>query len=351
LSYCNIKRSSIINDINKSTAVTIGDDKSTKELIKIYSQPDWRRSVWQLVNSIVPYIILMVAMYYSLEISYWLTLTLAIPTAGFLVRIFIIFHDCGHGSFFKSHKANTIVGYFTGIINYAPYHGWRYNHAQHHATCSDLDRRGIGDVWTLTKQEYLDLSAGSKLGYRLYRHPFVLFVLGPIWLFLINHRFSPRDAKKRERRSVWLTNLGIIIMVATLSLFIGIKAYLLIQLPVLLIGGMSGIWLFYVQHQYEDVYWNRHDAWDFQDAALEGSSFYKLPAILQWFTGNIGFHHVHHLNARIPNYNLQRCHEKIALFREVKPLRFFTSLKSLRFRLYDEELGRMIGFKSLRTSS
>jgi omega-6 fatty acid desaturase (delta-12 desaturase) len=292
----------------------------------------------------------MVGMYYSLEISYWLTLALAIPAAGFLVRIFIIFHDCGHGSFFKSKKANTVVGYLTGILNFAPYHDWRYNHAQHHATCSDLDRRGTGDVWTLTKQEYIDLSTSKKLTYRLYRHPVVMFGLGPLWLFLINHRFAPRDAKKRERRSVQLTNLGLLIVVISMSLLIGIKAYLLIQLPVILIAGMMGIWLFYVQHQYEDVYWNRHDEWNFQDAALQGSSFYKLPVVLQWFTGNIGFHHVHHLNARIPNYNLQRCHEQIGLFRQIKPLKFLKSLKSLRFRLYDEELGKMIGFGALKTS-
>jgi len=293
----------------------------------------------------------MVGLYYSLEISYWLTLALAIPASGFLVRIFIIFHDCGHGSFFKSNKANLIVGYLTGIINFAPYHDWRYKHAQHHATCSDLDRRGIGDVWTLTTEEYLSLPTLQKLTYRLYRHPVVMFGFGPLWLFMINHRFAPRDAKKRERVSVYLTNLGLFILIVIISLLIGVKAYLLIQFPVLMIAGSMGIWLFYVQHQYEDVYWNTHDVWDYQDAALEGSSFYKLPAILQWFSGNIGFHHVHHLNSRIPNYNLQRCHEQIAMFREVKPLRFFTSLKSLRFRLYDEELGKMIGFRSLRTSS
>jgi omega-6 fatty acid desaturase (delta-12 desaturase) len=290
-------------------------------------------------------------MYYSLEISYWLTLALAIPTAGFLVRIFIIFHDCGHGSFFKSRKVNTVVGYLTGILNFVPYHSWRYNHAQHHATCSDLDRRGLGDVWTLTKQEYLDLPTLKRLGYRLYRHPFVLFGFGPIWLFLINNRFAPRGAKKRERRSVQVTNIGIMIMVIIWSFLIGLKSYLLIQLPVLLIGGMMGIWLFYIQHQYEDVYWNRHVEWNFQDAAIKGSSFYKLPVLFQWFTGNIGFHHIHHLHARIPNYNLQRCHEQIALFREVKPLMFFTSLKSLSFRLYDEDLGKMIGFEALRIST
>jgi len=345
------KRSFIIRTEFNLKEVTPYDDYSTKELIKIYSRPNWKRSAWQLINSIIPYLFLMVGMYYSLDISYWLTLGLAFPTAGFLVRIFIIFHDCGHGSFFESRRLNTVWGYLTGILNFAPYHSWRYNHAQHHATCSDLDRRGLGDIWTLTKQEYLDLPTLKKIGYKLYRHPFVLFGLGPIWLFLINHRLPPQGAKKRERRSVQVTNVGITIMVIVWSFLIGLKAYLLIQLPVILIGGMIGIWLFYIQHQYEDVYWNRHADWNYQDAAIKGSSFYKLPIIFQWFTGNIGFHHIHHLNARIPNYNLQRCHEQITLFREVKPLNFFTSLKSLKFRLYDEELGKMIGFKSLRISS
>ena len=332
------------NIIHTSTEVV------DKDLIKPFARPDWRRSVWQIINSVIPMLGMFIAMYYSLAVSYWLTLLLAVPTAGLFVRIFIIFHDCGHGSFFKSHTANTIVGYITGILTFAPYHDWRFNHARHHATCSDLDRRGTGDVWTLTTGEYDALTPWKKFTYRLYRNPVVMFGLGPVWLFLISHRFSPGGAKAREKRSVYLTNLGLVVVALTASLLIGFKSYVLIQLPVILLAGTIGIWLFYVQHQYEDVYWNRHDDWDFEAAALEGSSFYKLPAVLQWFTGNIGYHHVHHLNARIPNYNLQRCHEQFDVFQQVKPLTFFSSLKSLRFRLYDEDMHRMVSFRQRKYS-
>lgn len=338
----------IISEVYLSSNANSTGDEVDKDLIKSFARPVWRRSVWQLVNSVIPYLAIIVGMYYSLAVSYWLTLGLAIPAAGFLVRIFIIFHDCGHGSFFKSQKANTIVGYFTGILAFVPYHDWRFNHARHHATCSDLDRRGTGDVWTLTTSEYLALPASKKLAYRIYRNPLIMFVFGPIWLFLINNRFAPRGIKERERRSIYLTNLGLIMLIGAAILLIGIKSYLLIQLPVILMAGAAGIWLFYVQHQYEDVYWQRHEQWDFQDAALKGSSFYKLPAILQWFTGNIGFHHIHHLNSRIPNYNLPRCHRQVDLFNKVRPMTFKKSLKSLRFRLYDEEIGRMIGFSQLK---
>ncbi len=337
-----------------SENISAGNDAvetDLKKTIALFSRPDRRRSISQLINSVLPYLATVTLMYYSLAISYWLTLLLAIPAAGFLVRIFIIFHDCGHGSFFKSHKANTIVGYLTGILTFVPYHEWRFNHARHHATCSDLDRRGLGDVWTLTTREYLALPPFRKLMYRLYRNPLIMFGLGPIWIFLLGNRYPPREAKPREKRSVWLTNLGLLILIGSLSFFIGIKDYLLIQLPVIFLAGVAGIWLFYVQHQYEDVYWSRHEEWDFQDAALKGSSFYKLPRILQWFSGNIGFHHIHHLNARIPNYNLPRLHTQVSLFREVKPLNFRTSLRSLRFRLYDEDLGRMIGFRELKATT
>lgn len=335
----------MFNSVTTGKEIHISAEVVDKDLIKPFARPDWRRSVWQIINSVIPMIGLFIAMYYSLDVSYWLTLLLAVPTAGFFVRIFIIFHDCGHGSFFKSHSANTIVGYLTGILTFAPYHDWRFNHARHHATCSDLDRRGTGDVWTLTTREYDALSSWKKFTYRLYRNPIVMFGLGPVWLFMISHRFAPRGAKMRERRSVYITNLGLLVVAVSVSLLIGFKSYLLIQLPVILLAGTIGIWLFYVQHQYEDVYWNRHDNWDFQAAALEGSSFYKLPAVLQWFTGNIGYHHVHHLNARIPNYNLQRCHEEFEIFRRVKPLTFLSSLKSLRFRLYDEDTHRMVSFR------
>jgi omega-6 fatty acid desaturase (delta-12 desaturase) len=316
---------------------------SNAQLAK-YSKSDWKRSTWQIINSMIPYFLLLCAMYISLDYSYWITLLLAIPAAGFMVRIFIIFHDCGHGSFFKSNRANAIVGYFSGLLVFAPYYEWRFNHSRHHATCSDLDRRGIGDVRTLTIKEYQALNQWNRFLYRLYRHPIIMFGLGPLYLFLINHRLTSKGARKREKRSVYLTNLGLLIIIFISGLTIGLKAYILIQFPIIFMGGMAGIWLFYVQHQFEDVYWARHENWDFYEAAIKGSSFYKLPKILQWFSGNIGYHHIHHLNARIPNYNLPACHEQIAEFKAVKPVTLWASLKSSKLRLWDEDNARMVGF-------
>lgn len=322
-------------------------EKISPKDLKIYLKSDWHKSTWQIVNSIIPYLVLMVAMYWSLDYSYLTTLILAIPAAGFLVRIFIIFHDCGHGAFFKSSRANSIIGNMTGLLMFVPYHEWRHSHAVHHATCSDLDRRGIGDVWTLTVTEYLALSNWNQFLYRIYRNPLVMFGLGPFYMVMINNRLVTKGAKKRERRSVHFVNIGLLIIVAVMSMSIGIKSYLLIQIPVLLIAWSAGIWLFYVQHQFEDVYWEKHDNWDFYDAALLGSSFYKLPLILQWFTGNIGFHHVHHLNARIPNYNLQKCHEQIAGFKNIKSVTFLSSFKLMKFRLWDEKRQCLIGYNGI----
>jgi omega-6 fatty acid desaturase (delta-12 desaturase) len=327
--------------MNKSGQINI------KELSQRY-QPVLRKSIWQLVNSIIPYFGMILLMYYSLNYTYWVTLLLAIPTAGLMVRIFIIFHDCGHGSFFKSGRLNDIFGYITGILTYFPYHNWRYNHARHHATCSDLDRRGVGDVWTLTVNEYKERTKREKFQYKLYRNPLIMFGMGSIYLFLISNRFIQKDAKKRERRSVYITNFSLLAIVLFFSYLIGFKAFLLLQLPVVLIAGSAGVWLFYVQHQFEDSYWEKHKDWDFYHAALKGSSFYRLPAILQWFTGNIGYHHVHHLNARIPNYLLQSCHEETERFREVEPITLWGSLKTIQFRLWDEQNERMIGFRTYR---
>ena len=319
---------------------------SSKQLAR-YFQSDWKRSSWQLINSLVPYFSLLIIMYLSLDYAYWITLLLALPAAGFLVRIFIIFHDCGHGSFFKSNRLNTIIGFFSGLLVFTPYHEWRFNHARHHATCSDLDRRGTGDVWTLTVNEYLALSKKKKLAYRLYRHPLVMFGLGPLFMFLISHRLTTKDAKKREKRSVYLTNVALLMIVIIALFTIGWQAYLLIQLPVIFLAGLAGIWLFYVQHQFENVYWEKHENWDFNLAALKGSSYYKLPRVLQWFSGNIGFHPIHHLSARIPNYNLPACQKQIAAFAEVRPITFWKSLKQARLRLWDENQLRMVGFGSL----
>jgi acyl-lipid omega-6 desaturase (Delta-12 desaturase) len=304
--------------------------------------------MWQIVNTLVPYAGLWYLMYLSLALSWWLTLPLAVLAGGFLVRIFIIFHDCGHGSFFKSRRANEVLGFLTGVLAFTPYDHWRWDHGLHHRNSSDLDRRGSGDVWTLTVQEYLESSRWKRFAYRLARNPIVLFVLAPLYLFLIKHRFAYGNPGRRQRRSVYWTNLAILGMAAGLSWIFGLKAYLLIQLAVILVAGSAGIWLFYVQHQFEGVYWERGDAWDYTTAALHGSSFYKLPRILQWFSGNIGFHHLHHLSPRIPNYHLEKCHQADPLFQSVKPVTLFASLKSLTFRLWDERRGKLVGYGGLR---
>ena len=313
-----------------------------------YQMPSVWRSVWQIGNTLIPYAALWYLMYQSLAVSYWLTLPLAILAAGFQVRIFIIFHDCGHGSFFKSRKTAALVGGIMGVLTFTPYYHWRWQHAVHHGSAGDLDRRGLGDIWILTVQEYLEASRWKRLAYRLARNPVMLFVLAPLFLFLVKQRFVSPTAGPRERRSVYGTNLAILAMVAALSWVLGFKAYLLIQLPVMAVAGSVGVWLFYVQHQFEDVCWARHGEWDYATAALQGSSFYRLPKILQWFSGSIGFHHIHHLDPRIPNYNLEKCHQAVPLFQAVKPVTLSSSLKSLTFRLWDEQRQKLVGYGGLR---
>ncbi|OGC09738.1 fatty acid desaturase [candidate division KSB1 bacterium RBG_16_48_16] len=324
-----------------------GQSEFKKSIAKFHN-PSLKKSLWQLANSFVPYFVLWAFMIFSMNISYWLTLAIAVPAAGFMVRLFIIFHDCGHGSFFKSEQANNIVGSLTGILTFTPYFQWRYQHALHHSTSGDLDRRGIGDVWTMTVNEYKDASSWRRLAYRVYRNPFVMIVIGPLVMFLIVHRLVSLKEKRRERHSVHWTNLALFAIAVIMSLTIGFKAYILIQIPVLMIAGSAGIWLFYVQHQFEGVYWERSDQWDFVAASIHGSSFYKLPKVLQWFSGNIGFHHIHHLNSRIPNYNLEECHKENAVFQKVKPVTLGSSLKSLSFRLYDEKQRRLVHFRALK---
>ena len=321
---------------------------SWKEAVAEHETPRLRSSVWQLCNSVVPYLALWGLMVWSLSISYWITLALAVPAAGFLVRVFIIFHDCCHGSFFKSRRANRLVEFVTGVLTFSPYRQWGHLHARHHATASDLDRRGIGDIWTLTVQEYLDASRGKRLAYRLTRNPFVLFVIAPLYLFLVEHRWPSRAAGKRQRRGVHWTNAALLAILVLMSLTIGIKAYLLIQLPIMMLAATAGVWLFYVQHQFEGVYWERRENWDYLEAALRGSSFYKLPKILQWFTGNIGFHHIHHLSPGIPNYSLEKCHKANPEFQRVRPVTLWSSRRSLSFRLWDEQGNKLVGYGRAR---
>jgi len=315
-----------------------------KEIVARYQEPSTWRAAWQIVDSLVPYALLWALMRWTLGISWWLTLPLAALAGGLLVRVFIIFHDCGHGSFFKARLANDITGFIAGVLTFTPYYHWRWEHALHHGTSGDLDRRGTGDIWTLTVQEYIESSRWKRCAYRLARNPIVLFVIAPVFLFVVRERFPSPQANLRERQSVWRMNFAVLAMAIVLSLIFGLKAYLLIQLTVTMTAGAAGVWMFYVQHQFEDAYWERGEAWDYTTAALQGSSFYKLPRVFQWFSGNIGFHHIHHLSPRIANYNLERCHNSHPLFQNVKPVTLLSSLKSINFRLWDEARGRLVGF-------
>ncbi len=319
-----------------------------KEIVARYQKPSTWRAIWQIVDTLGPYALLWYLMFRSLAVSWWLTLPLAMLAGAFLIRVFIIFHDCGHGSFFKSRPANDVVGFITGLLTFTPYYHWRWEHAIHHASAGDLDKRGTGDVWTMTVQEYLESSRWKRFAYRLARNPIVLFVIAPLFLFVIRQRFASAQTNPRERRSVHWMNLAILGMAAALSWTFGFKAYLLIQLTVMGVAGAAGVWMFYVQHQFEDVYWERGDKWDYTAAALQGSSFYKLPGILQWFSGNIGFHHIHHLSSRIPNYNLERCHYSHPMFQAVKPITLFSSLRSSTLRLWDEQLKKLVGYRHIR---
>ena len=337
--------------ITEQPAATPGTDFRDKaawqKIVAKYQQPSTARALWQVANTFIPYALLWGLMYFSLAVSWWVTIPLAMLAGAFLVRIFIIFHDCGHGSFFKSRRANDVLGSIAGALTFTPYYQWRWEHAIHHGTAGRLDRRGKGDVWTMTVQEYLESSRWKRFGYRIVRNPIVLLLIAPLVLFLVIQRI-PSTEGRRERHSVWWMNLAVVCVVAAMSWIYGLKAYLLIQLVVTMVAGAGGVWMFYVQHQFEDVYWERGDNWDYTAAALQGSSFYKLPGILQWFSGNIGFHHVHHLSPRIPNYNLQKCHDADPLFRQVKAITLGASLKTLALRLWDEKSKKLIGYGQMR---
>jgi omega-6 fatty acid desaturase (delta-12 desaturase) len=326
----------------------VQDTAAWKEIVLKYQKASLPRAIWQLVNTLGPYAALWYLMHLSMAISWWIAVPLAVLAGGFMVRIFIIFHDCGHGSFFKSRGANDLLGFITGILTFTPYYHWRWEHSVHHATSGDLDRRGMGDIWTMTVQEYLEASRWKRFAYRLARNPLILFVIAPLVLFVFRQRFASPKASVRERHSVWMMNAAILCMVIGMSYVFGFKAFVLLQLIAVSVAGSAGVWLFYVQHQFEGVYWERSESWDYTTAALQGSSFYKLPTVLQWFSGNIGYHHLHHLSSRIPNYNLQRCHEAHPLFQTVKPVTLLASLKSFTFRLWDEQQRKLVGFGHLK---
>jgi acyl-lipid omega-6 desaturase (Delta-12 desaturase) len=318
------------------------------EALAPYAQPSIGRSALDLATSVVPYLVLSVAMYLALDISYLLVLAISIPTAGFLLRTYIVFHDCTHGAFLPSRRANAWLGTTLGLLLYAPFVRWRHDHAVHHATAGDLNRRGVGDIVTMTVAEYRGSSPRRRLGYRLVRNPLVMFGLGPILAMVVGPRIPARSARARMRRSVIGTDIVLAVLIGALCWLVGWRDYLLVSGPPALLAGSAGIWLFYVQHQFEDVYWQRTEGWNYSDAALRGSSHLKLPKVLQFFTGNIGLHHLHHLNARIPNYNLQRAHDDNPPFHHVPTLSLWDGLRAVRLKLWDEEESRLVTFAQAR---
>ncbi|MDP1621387.1 MAG: fatty acid desaturase [Bacteroidales bacterium] len=317
------------------------------KIVSKYNSPNAVKSWWQLTGNLLLYSFAWFLMFESLTVSWWVTLGLSFPAAGMLVRLFIIYHDCGHGSFFRSEKLNNAVGLFIGVLTFTPYFSWSHEHYIHHETAGNLDKRDIGDVWTLTVDEYRESSKWKKIMYRFYRHPITMFGIGAFLVFVIVNRFSRKTMDRRAKLGVYATNTGLLMFAAGMSLLIGVKAFLLIQLPIITVAGIIGFWLFYVQHQFNPIYWARTETWDYKRMALEGSSYYKLPRILQYFSGNIGFHHIHHLSPMIPNYNLSQCHRENAMFNEIRPLTFWKSLKTLTFRLWDEKGQEMVSFRKM----
>ncbi len=321
-----------------------------KKLVAGYQESHTWKSIWQIINSLLPFLGIWFLMYVSLDYSYWLTLALAFPAAGFIVRIFIIQHDCGHGSFFQSRRISDAIGMLSSLFTFVPYHYWKKGHAIHHANAGKLDHRGIGDIKTLTVDEYQQLPFWGKIKYRIYRNPFVLFTVSPFLLFVVLYRFpnSKDKSLKRIESSLYWTDLALVILVGGVIFLVGWQAFLMIQLPITIIASSVGTWLFYIQHQFEEAYWARNEQWDYAEAALQGSSYYKLPRPLQWFTGNIGYHHIHHLSPRIPNYHLEKCHKENPTLQNTVVLTMRSSVRSIYLSLWDDDQGRLISFRHLR---
>ncbi|MDR4937841.1 fatty acid desaturase [Rossellomorea marisflavi] len=322
--------------------------KTLKKEVAPYEKSTTKESVWQLINTLGPFFLLWFLAYESLSISYWLALVPIILAAGFLTRIFIIFHDCTHFSFFKSRKVNRAVGTAMGIMTLFPFDQWGHDHAVHHATSGNLDKRGTGDIWTMTVEEYRAATLKTRLAYRFYRNPFVMFILGPIYVFLLKNRFNRKNARKKERNNTYFVNLVLVVLVTLFCVTLGWLPFLLVQGSIFMISGAFGIWLFYVQHTFEDSYFEEDKEWEYVLAAVEGSSFYKLPKAIQFLTGNIGYHHVHHLSPRVPNYKLEEAHNNTKPLQNVPTISLMTSLSSIKFKLWDEERKNFVTFKAAK---
>jgi len=319
--------------------------------LSVYAQPRLGRSLLDLATSVVPYVAISALMVLTIDATYLPTLLLIAPAAGFLVRTFVAFHDCAHGSLMPSKRANRYVGRFLGLFVLSPFARWRHDHAVHHGSSGDLDRRGVGDVVTLTIEEYRRRSPKGRLGYRAIRNPLVMFGFGPILAMIIGPRIATRAQRPRLRHSVLLTDCALLVIAGALGWLVGWEKLLLVWAPPAMLAGSIGIWLFYVQHQFEDAYWRHGDQWSYTDAALRGSSYLRLPRILRFFTGNIGLHHVHHLNPRIPNYNLQRAHDENRILHGVPTLSLWDGFRAVRLKLWDETRGALVTFSEAREAS
>ena len=315
-----------------------------RDSLRAYASPRPWRGSWDIASSLIAYLVTSVVMYLALDVSVWITVALVPFSAAFLLRTYIIFHDCSHGSFLTSRRANAWLGTVCGLLVLTPFVRWRHDHAVHHATSGDLDKRGVGDLPTLTVAEYRQRSERGRLAYRLFRNPLVMFGLGPVFAMIVGPRIVARDAPPRMRNSVIRTDIALLAIVAALVWAIGLGDLLLVWAPPSLMAGAVGIWLFYVQHQFEDAYWQHSDDWTYADSALRGSSFLNLPKVLQFATGNIGYHHIHHLSVRIPNYNLQRAHDENPVFHSVPTLSLMDGLRAVRLKLWDEQRGRLVTF-------
>lgn len=319
-----------------------------RKFVAPFEKADVKASVQQMINTIPPFFILWFLAYLALDVSIWLTVGISVIAAGFVVRMFIIFHDCTHGSFFKNKKANAIVGTITGILTLFAYEKWKREHAIHHASSGNLDKRGVGDIWVMTIDEYVEASKWERFKYRMYRNPLVMFGLGPLFLVLISSRFNRKDARKKERNNTYLINASLVVLYTIMILAIGWQAFVLIQGTIMFTAGALGIWLFYIQHTFEDSYFEDESEWDYVKAAIEGSSYYELPKVLQWVTGNIGFHHVHHLSPRVPNYNLEKAHVSTPPLQKATTVNLKTSFQSLKYKVYDEENKRFVTFGAIK---
>lgn len=331
----------------------IADNQSPRlaqlnSVLRPFQKCSTRRALVQVLNSIVLYVLLWFAIYWSWRFSFVPALGITLLAGLLVVRVFIIMHDCGHGSFTGSKLMNNIIGYVAGLMVFTPYYHWRWEHSIHHSTSGDLNRRGIGDIWTMTVQEYVESASWRRFLYAITRHPAVLMFIAPVLLFLFWNRIPSRNAGRRERLCVWTTNAWVVFVCATLPAVFGWRQFLITQLLITTVGGGIGIWLFYVQHQFEGAYWTRSTDWDYVASALRGSSFYRLPKVLQWFSGNIGFHHIHHLRPGIPNYNLERCHAAHPIFAQVPTVTLWSSFACARLKLWDEERQELVSFRFLK---